>query len=279
MAKIHVCSALQVPRPKPDRPTPLLDEPFTISVPYMSYRWEGRGQIRSSMKVASEFRAKAAQFFKPRIVETIDKGDLKFMGVQLPYLWERGQKIRVRFLNGDSALHAKVQQYARTWLEHANLDLEFGDDPAAEVRVSFRSDTSSWSAIGTACTQILGADTPTMNFDSIEEENLSAYVLHEFGHVLGCIHEHESPAAGINWDKPVVYEYYEGLTPSWSKQQVDENIFAVYAESQTRYSAFDPTSIMIYPIDNSFTFGQLEVGWNKDLSETDKEFIGLIYPK
>ncbi len=32
-------------------------------------------------------------------------------------------------------------------------------------------------------------------------------VLHEFGHALGGIHEHQSPASGvIPWDKPKVYE-------------------------------------------------------------------------
>jgi hypothetical protein len=35
-------------------------------------------------------------------------------------------------------------------------------------------------------------------------------VIHEFGHALGLIHEHQNPSGGIQWNKPVVCRYYEG---------------------------------------------------------------------
>ena len=36
---------------------------------------------------------------------------------------------------------------------------------------------------------------------------------------------------------------------------------------------------MLYPVPNEFTIGDYEVGWNRVLSEDDKEFIGRMYPK
>ena len=98
-------------------------------------------------------------------------------------------------------------------------------------------------------------------------------MLHEFGHALGCLHEHQSPVAGINWDKPAVYEYCEALNPPWDKEYVDKNIFEIYNTNQTLFTPFDPTSIMIYPIPKGLTTDGFEVGWNSELSQTDKDFI------
>jgi hypothetical protein len=49
------------------------------------------------------------------------------------------------------------------------------------------------------------------------DQEYSRVVLHEFGHALGAIHEHQHPAAGIPWDKPKVYEYY--ARQHWSIDQ------------------------------------------------------------
>ena len=59
---------------------------------------------------------------------------------------------------------------------------------------------------------------------------------------------------------------------------VDTNLFQRYGASQTQFSRFDEMSIMLYPVDNSLTIGNYEVGWNQKLSDTDKEFIGVCYP-
>ena len=40
--------------------------------------------------------------------------------------------------------------------------------------------------------------------DSKSEDELRSVVLHEFGHALGAVHEHESPYASIPWNKEKV---------------------------------------------------------------------------
>jgi hypothetical protein len=104
-------------------------------------------------------------------------------------------------------------------------------------------------------------------------------VLHEFGHALGCIHEHQHPDAGIPWDRQAVLRYYTGPPNNWPPDKVESNLFKRYTKPQTQFSDFDRESIMLYPVDESFTIGDFQVGWNKKLSKTDKEFIGAIYPK
>lgn len=121
-----------------------------------------------------------------------------------------------------------------------------------------------------------------MNFgwfnSSTSDQEFSRVAIHEFGHALGMIHEHQHPLASIPWDVNAVYQYYAD-TQGWSKAQVDNNIFAKYSTSQTNYSTYDQASIMHYPVEEELTIGNFSVGWNTVLSSTDKSFIASVYPK
>jgi hypothetical protein len=150
----------------------------------------------------------------------------------------------------------------------------------ADIRISF-SEPGSWSYIGTEC-RTVPAEEATMNFGWLSPDStadvVSRVVLHEFGHALGCIHEHQNPAGGILWDKAAVYEYYGGPPNNWSRADVDENIFATYDKDLTFHSQVDPDSIMMYPIPRSLTRNGFEVDWNTQLSPLDEEFIRAAYP-
>ena len=196
-------------------------------------------------------------------------------------LWDNGRRIRARFLDGDPVVQGKVAAIAPEWERYTNLRLEFVRDGAAEIRISFRDVGFSWSTVGTdALTR--PRTVPTMNYGWLKpttaEREYRRVVLHEFGHALGMIHEHQNPAAAgeIPWDKPKVYAYY--ARQGWSQRDVDENIFDVYAEEATNFSAFDPTSIMQYAVPDELTVGSYAIGWNTELSETDKEFMRRQYP-
>jgi hypothetical protein len=195
--------------------------------------------------------------------------------------WPNGQVLRVRFLDGDPVVQAKLQPYARKWSDYANITFTFGNDPDAEIRISFR-DAGSWSTIGTDALDVPDGQA-TMNYGWLtpdtDDDEYSRVVIHEFGHALGLIHEHNNPAGGIHWNKPVVYRYYEGPPNNWTQNQVDNNLFATYDKDQTQYTDVDGQSIMMYPIPAGFTTDGFEVGWNRVLSPTDIDFIGRMYPK
>lgn len=208
------------------------------------------------------------------------KGHGERMALVKEVTWQPGDIIQVGFLDGDPGVQKKVRKTAEEWMDFANLKLRFGDVDDADIRISFK-ERGSWSYLGTVCRRIRKPE-PTMNYgwltpDSSEDE-VNRVVLHEFGHAFGCIHEHQNPAGGIKWNKPVVYAYYGGPPNNWSKEQVDNNLFALYAEELTVHTEFDRESIMLYPIDKRFTLDGLEVGLNTDLSERDKEFIAETYP-
>lgn len=198
--------------------------------------------------------------------------------------WENGSTLGVRFLEGDPALQARVEERAHEWEQHANIRFDFGDHDDAQIRVAFAQDGSSWSAVGTDClvADWFPSDQPTMNFGWLTpnsaDDELSRVVLHEFGHALGCIHEHSSPVAKIPWDKPAVYRYYAAR--GWSKGLVDHNVFRRYSRNITQFTEkHDPMSIMQYPVPRELTKGgEFEIRLNTQLSEDDKSFMAELYP-
>lgn len=194
--------------------------------------------------------------------------------------WSNGRTIKVAFMDGNSFVKNKVMQFAKVWEQYANLKFDFGNHQDADIRISFRY-SGSWSYVGTDCLSV-PRNQPTMNFgwfdNNTPDEEFSRTTIHEFGHAIGCIHEHQHPEHDIPWNKQAVYDYYGGPPNNWSRSDIDSNIFQKYSKTQTQYSEFDKNSIMMYAIDNRLTIGNYAVGWNTQLSENDKNFARTAYP-
>jgi hypothetical protein len=195
--------------------------------------------------------------------------------------WRPGRTLRCRFLEGDPQVHARVAQKAYKWSEFANITFDFGDHADAEIRIAF-GPSGSWSYIGTDALGVSPGQ-PTMNYGWLapqsSDETYNRVVLHEFGHALGMIHEHQHPEAGFTWDRDAVIAYYSGPPNNWSIPKIEFNVLDRYSKTVTQYSEFDMHSIMLYPIPEGHTLGDFSVDWrNSELSDTDKEFIGRVYP-
>lgn len=199
--------------------------------------------------------------------------------------WQRGRSLRVAFLDGSEAQREKAQQYATQWCDFANVKLDFGGGGDAEIRISFEADPGSWSAVGTDCLSRpdFPLDQPTMNFgwlrEDTEEEEWRRVVLHEFGHALGAIHEHQNPkGSAIQWKREAVYAYFSGPPNNWSRAEIDANVIEKYTMAQLNASRFDPRSIMLYEFPGELVVGGKATGRNTRLSANDKKFIGEWYP-
>lgn len=207
--------------------------------------------------------------------------DSQRLGVITRKVWKPGRVLRVRFMDGDPIVQGKVIDAASEWMDYANLTFEVSTDPDAEIRITF--DIEGYSSLIGIDSKGVSTDRKTMTLGGLtaktDPDEYRRVVLHEFGHSIGCIHEHSSPAAGIPWDRPAVYALYAGEPNYWTPEQVDLNIFMKYDSEQTQFSAFDRDSIMLYPIDANMTNGQYQVGFNDELSDRDKQFIARIYPK
>ena len=195
-------------------------------------------------------------------------------------LWDNGQDLRVKFLSGSENVHKQVEMLAKEWENYANINLCFVSEGYAHIRVSINPKIKSQSQVGKAALLVVD-DEPTMNLaieDSTHPAELKFHVLHEFGHALGCIHEHCSPEAAIQWNVDEVYSYYQGKK-GLDRAKVDLNIFQKYDPERTKFSKFDPKSVMMYQIPSSHTKTGFSASYNWELSAIDKEFIATVYPK
>lgn len=198
--------------------------------------------------------------------------------------WPERSTISISFLGGDDGLCRRIQAAAEQWTApgFANLTFQFRDDTKdTDIRIGFVRGAGSWSCIGKTCHQV-PKEKATMNFGWLTPESttqdIEAVVLHEFGHALGLIHEHQNPVGRIHWNKDVIYAELGGPPNYWSKQTIDANLFQPWEAAETNFTTVDPTSIMMYPIPARWTDDQFTAGMNIKLSRIDKEFIAQQYP-
>ncbi|KAJ7595712.1 hypothetical protein C8J56DRAFT_775711 [Mycena floridula] len=206
-------------------------------------------------------------------------------------LWPNGKTLTVGFRGGTPWVKQMVEYYAHQWEFFANIKFVFvGDTWDADIRILFDVGPGkpSQSNVGMQA-QMVSRDQPTMYFgwftDSTPYYEFSRTTLHEFGHVLGAVHEHASPAAPIIWNEPLIHYEHWIQDRSWTLQKIRTNITHKYPPynpstgETVQSSPFDPNSIMIYPIPRRWILnGVGPYTQPYVLSPTDMAWAGVMYP-
>lgn len=197
--------------------------------------------------------------------------------------WAVGSVITLRFLEGAPELRQRVQAVAEVWTQLANLSFDFRNSGDTDIRIGFAQGRGSWSYIGTMCRQI-AEPLPTMNYGWLTpnstDDEVRRVVLHEFGHALGMIHEHQNPKdGGIQWNRDAVIKDLSGPPNNWNAETIEVNMFKKYEPSELAATGVDAHSIMMYPIPLAWTLDGTSAGLNGEMSATDKAFIALNYPR
>lgn len=219
------------------------------------------------------------------------------------YLWDV-KTLRIVFLDSppeETTLRRDVEKYAREWLKHANLEFEFHASMEAfraiyseglpEIRIQMAAGKNR-SVIGIQARHNKSPDWPTMRLGSVREMLRNGndaiarrIVLHEFGHALGRDHEHQNPAAGIQWNVERLLRDCTATNKETNKETTEDDCrrniqrnMLTDEEARALDGRYDPSSIMHYPIPEEQTLDSYFVGVNFNLSRRDIARAGEMYP-
>lgn len=243
------------------------------------------------------------------VYEELDPNGPPAMAAEKDLAWPVGAVINVRFLDGDAPINKMIANIAKEWEKYAKLTFNFVDNSvptqSLDIRITKTAGGGHWSWLGTnrswedkkGIKHTLDLKKPTMNLDpnDVEPRKMGkgqygyGTVLHEFGHAIGLVHEHLRPDRPIKFasDKDL-YEFYKGY--NWDENAVNHNIIDV-ANGTVGTLKFDFKSIMLYDFPKEVLAsddpkvkelaGKTELPYpvNNDLSEDDKTWIRLLYPK
>ena len=167
-----------------------------------------------------------------------------------------------------------------------NLTFEWDVDiKDSDVRISFVPALGAFSELGIDCLKI-PKNQPTMNLGWIDDDTnydnpvfkgTGIVILHEFGHLLGMIHEHSREDATLVWDKDFVYKKLGAPPNSWSTKECDEQIFEMVKKESFNGSEYDKKSVMHYFFPAEYFKNPPDLPKVIELSELDKIWITKQY--
>lgn len=191
--------------------------------------------------------------------------------------------LRVGFLDPGHNMKKIVIAAGREWEKHMGLRFNFEASDDFDILVKFDAAGNN-SYLGAASRHKAKAGLPSLNLQRFtgfnNQRQKFGIALHELGHALGLIHEHQNPAGNLNLDEEAVIAYY-WAEYGWDEKKTKTNVLDPYTSAQVdEMTGFDPNSIMMYKLPSRL-FADNSAGFSKNyvLSKNDTRLIGRIYPK
>lgn len=183
-------------------------------------------------------------------------------------IWPAWSELRACFYDGETSLKRFFVDVARKWLNQTSLKVDFGDPKGGyrkcdsppfdknDIRITFNMD-GYWSYIGRESLYAnviqkgpsLNINTGGASFNRLNQKVLEPLILHEFGHAIGLMHEHQSPesrcADELDW--PHLYEYAK-KNWGWDEEKARMNFVQYFSSPRLRTTPYDRQSIMHYAV-------------------------------
>lgn len=192
--------------------------------------------------------------------------------------WKPGTTLRVAYRGGSQEDRDEFTRALNEWSTIANLKFVVTDQDPAEIRVQIDDSGGSWSFLGKeALDPSIGPNDQTVNLGWRNDYPRS---LHEAGHILGYIHEHQIPGNPFQWNMAALRQSFGTPPNSWSDQEIMDQIVTPSNMRLANGSKFDPLSVMCYE------FGPQDLNnpsaatiRNEKLSANDIALTKQWYPK
>ena len=120
-----------------------------------------------------------------------------------------------------------------------------------------------------------------MNFGWLDntstDREIRQVVLHEIGHAIGLIHEHQNPLHAIHWNKAAVRHDLSGPPNNWDDATIQHNMFDRYDPAEgDRHEGRSEVDHDV-PDPPAWTVDGFSSGLNATLSSGDKRLIKKVY--
>ena len=177
----------------------------------------------------------------------------------------------------DEKSKALMVDVIREWAHHTPaLRFEIVEGDEGDIRISDDEGLrGNWSSIGTDAKRV-PKDQPTMHLDRTDDsKKFRATALHEFGHALRLLHEHQHPENTLDWNRAAAYDYY--AADAFPRDLVNQQILNKFSGPALQVTPYDSKSVMHYHVPAELRNHGPDVPRNTSLSKGDQAAISQLY--